>query len=127
MADNQLGARPEAAIHRAWVEFVLRQTLELPDEVLLSGQQIPAGLSVTIAEQGETLRSNWAIVNPAGTAEAGKARMLVQIVPAEQGLEKPLKGSRWALPQPQRFGKLAIRCIICFCGRCRCFRHRDWM
>jgi hypothetical protein len=112
MADNQLGARPEAAIHRAWVEFVLRQTLELPDEVLLSGQQIPAGLSVTIAEQGETLRSNWAIVNPAGTAEAGKARMLVQIVPAEQGLEKPLKGSRWAASPATRMMELLRGCNV---------------
>ncbi|MBN3927173.1 DNA methyltransferase [Nostoc sp. NMS4] len=61
--DNQLGAKPEPAIHRAWVDFVLRQTLELPDEVLLTGQRIPTGLVATIAEQGETLRPDWVVVS----------------------------------------------------------------
>ena len=94
--DSQFGLKPEPAIHRAWVEFVLKQTLELPEDVLRSGQQIPSGLSVAVAEQNETLRPDWVVVNPAGTAEAGKPRMLVQLVPSGQALEKPLKGSRWA-------------------------------
>jgi hypothetical protein len=59
--DNQFGLKPDPAIHRAWVEFVLKQTLELPDEVLLSGQQIPSGLSVTFAEQNETIRPDWVV------------------------------------------------------------------
>ncbi|MEB3356793.1 MAG: hypothetical protein VKK04_08710 [Synechococcales bacterium] len=80
--DNQQGVRPEVAIHRAWVEFVLRETLELPDEVLKAGQEIPAGLSVTVAEYQETLRPDWVVVNPNGAAEAGKPRMLIQMVPA---------------------------------------------
>jgi len=33
-ADNQQGERPNPAIHRAWIDFVLKQTLGLPDEVL---------------------------------------------------------------------------------------------
>lgn len=52
--DNQQGLRPETAIHRAWVEFVLQEILGLPEEVLLSGQAIPTGLQVTIAQQQET-------------------------------------------------------------------------
>lgn len=110
--DNQFGLKPEPAIHRAWVEFVLKQTLELPEEVLRSGQQIPAGLSVTIAEQNETLRPDWVVVNPSGTPDAGKPRFLVQIVPAEQGLEKPLKGSRWAASPATRMMELLHACNV---------------
>jgi len=54
---------------------VLKQMLELPEDVLLSGQQIPPGLSVLVAEQNETLRPDWVVVNPAGAADAGKPRL----------------------------------------------------
>ncbi|MEG4529767.1 Eco57I restriction-modification methylase domain-containing protein [Microcoleus sp. D2_18a_D3] len=104
--DNQLGARPEKAIHRAWVEFVLRQTLELPEEVLLEGQRIPPGLQTTVAQQGETLRPDWVIVNPQETPNAGTPRLLVQIVPAEQDLEKPLAGQRWKASPATRMMEL---------------------
>ncbi|MFM7447470.1 MAG: DUF559 domain-containing protein [Leptolyngbyaceae cyanobacterium] len=108
--DNQFGLKPEPAIHRAWVEFVLKQTLELPDEVLRSGQEIPPGLSVT--EQHETLRPDWAVVNPAETPDAGKPRLLVQIVPPGQGLEKPLKGSRSAASPATRMMELLHACNV---------------
>ena len=104
--DNQLGARPEKAIHRAWVEFVLRQTLELPEEVLLEGQRIPPGLQTTVAQQGETLRPDWVIVNPQETPNAGTPRLLVQIVPAQQDLEKPLAGQRWKASPATRMMEL---------------------
>ncbi|MEG5059159.1 restriction endonuclease [Microcoleus sp. A2-C5] len=104
--DNQLGARPEKAIHRAWVEFVLRQTLELPDEVFLEGQRIPPGLQVTVEQHGEILRPDWVIVNPQGTPNAGTPRLLVQIVPAEQNLEKALAGQRWKASPATRMMEL---------------------
>ncbi|MGG6269127.1 Eco57I restriction-modification methylase domain-containing protein [Leptolyngbya sp. AN03gr2] len=110
--DNQFGLKPEPAIHQAWVEFVLKQTLELPDEVLLSGQQIPSGLRVTFAEQNETIRPDWVVVNPTGTSDAGKPRLLVQIVPAEQGLEKPLKGSRSSSSPATRMMELLHACNV---------------
>src|SRR5437868_3226149 len=43
------------AIHRAWVRFVLTQTLEMPEEVLAEGQAV-ANLKHEVAEHGETLR-----------------------------------------------------------------------
>ena len=104
--DNQLGARPEKAIHRAWVEFVLRQTLELPDEVFLEGQRIPPGLQVTVEQHGEILRPDWVIVNPQGTPNAGTPRLLVQIVPAQQDLEKALAGQRWKASPATRMMEL---------------------
>ncbi|MBN8564087.1 MAG: restriction endonuclease [Leptolyngbya sp. UWPOB_LEPTO1] len=110
--DNQFGLKPEPAIHRAWVEFVLKQTLELPDEVLLSGQQIPSGLSVAFAEQNETIRPDWVVVEPTGTPNAGKPRLLVQMVPAAQGLEKPLKGSRSSSSPATRMMELLHACNV---------------
>lgn len=43
---SQTGHKPDRAIHRAWIEFVLKETLILPDEVLATGQSIPQTLSV---------------------------------------------------------------------------------
>ncbi|MBD2606957.1 restriction endonuclease [Scytonema hofmannii FACHB-248] len=106
--DNQLGAKPEPAIHRAWVDFVLRQTLELPDEVLLTGQRILTGLVATIAEQGETLRPDWVVVEPDGN----KPRLLVQIVSPQQNLEKPLKDRRWKASPATRMMELLHACNV---------------
>jgi len=39
--DNQLGPRPCAEIHRAWLDFILRETLDLPDEIVATRQDIP--------------------------------------------------------------------------------------
>jgi hypothetical protein len=41
--DNQLGQRPDAVINRAWVKFVLGETLSY-DELLAQGQEIPQSL-----------------------------------------------------------------------------------
>ncbi|MCT7992560.1 BREX-1 system adenine-specific DNA-methyltransferase PglX [Laspinema olomoucense] len=83
--------RTDRAIHQIWIEWVLREVLEFPDEVLLTGQQVPAGLAVTIAEHQETLRPDWVVAHP----DTGKPRVLVQFVPPKQGLEKQMGGSRW--------------------------------
>ena len=66
--DNQQGDRPDPAIHRAWIKFVLKQTLGLPDEVLAEGQEIPQTLKATIAEHGETLRPDVVVAQPRGRA-----------------------------------------------------------
>ncbi|MBE9140737.1 endonuclease domain-containing protein, partial [Nodosilinea sp. LEGE 07088] len=89
--EEWLDYRRDPAIHRAWVSWVLTDLLEFPDEVLLSGQGIPPALKVTFAEHQLTLRPDWVVVEP----EGGKPRLLVQVVPPEQGLEKTYRGSRW--------------------------------
>jgi hypothetical protein len=33
--DSALGSRPDSALHRAWVEWVLRRVLRMPGEVLM--------------------------------------------------------------------------------------------
>jgi len=105
--DNQQGERPNPAIHRAWIDFVLEQTLGLPDEVLAEGQNTPQTLKATIAEHGETLRPDLIVRNPEGVPNAGKARMLVQVYPATQeDLEKPLHGRHWKASPATRMMEL---------------------
>ena len=93
--DNRQGDRPSPAIHREWINFVLKQTLGLPDEVLAEGQAIPQTLRATIAEHGETLRPDIVVRNPDGVPSPEKPRLLVQIYPSTQDLEKPLHGRHW--------------------------------
>ena len=76
-ADNQGGLSPDPAIHTAWIRYVLRQTLELPDELLAERQGIPEGLKATLPEHGETLRPDAMLVAP-GT---GQPRLLIQVYP----------------------------------------------
>src|SRR4051794_6347635 len=51
------------AIHRAWVRFVLTETLEVPEDVLAEGQTILAGIRCDIPEQGETVRPDLAVLH----------------------------------------------------------------
>ncbi len=90
--DNQGGLQPDPAIHRAWVEWVLRRLLEMPGEVLRA-DGVGERFAVPVAEHGETLRPDLAIVDPDNDH---KARLLVQIVPPGQDLERRLKGSAWS-------------------------------
>lgn len=83
------------AIHRAWVEFVLRESLGYPEDALLEGAAIPPGLETRVAEHGETLRPDFVLVNPKGRDGADKPRMLIRVLPPDQDLSKPEQGSRW--------------------------------
>lgn len=89
--DNQLGKRPDPGIHRAWLKFVLGETLGY-DEHLAEGQAIPQTLKSEVAECGETLRPDWIVNDPASK----KARLLVQVYPRSQSLTKPVAGKRWS-------------------------------
>jgi hypothetical protein len=48
--DNQQHERTNPAIHREWIHHALKQTLGVPEEVLVEGQAIPQTLRATIAE-----------------------------------------------------------------------------
>jgi hypothetical protein len=104
--ENQTGHRPSAAIHAAWIKFVLQQTLGLPDEVLAEGQKIPQTIKATVAEHGETLRPDFIVRNPEGVPDAGKTRLLIQIYPFEQNLEKPIAEKHWKASPATRMMEL---------------------
>ena len=75
---DQNGDRPDPAIHRQWIDWVLRNTLDLGD-VLVEGQKIPQTLKADLAEHGETLRPDKVVMEPGG----GKARLLIQTLPTQ--------------------------------------------
>lgn len=104
--DNQGGLRPDPAIHRRWVRFVLAEALEFPEEVVAEGQAIPQALHTVVAEHGETLRPDLVIKNPDGVPDAGKPRILVQLPPYGQDLEKPLPDRRWKASPATRMMEL---------------------
>jgi hypothetical protein len=104
--ENQTGHHPKAAIHGAWINFVLKQTLGLSDEVLAEGQKIPQTLKATVAEHGETLRPDFVVHNPDGAANAGKPRLLIQAYPFGQNLEKPLAEKHWKASSATRMMEL---------------------
>ncbi len=82
----------DPSIHRAWIEWVLTQALEYPEEILLKGQNIPPGLQIKIPEQQETLKPDLVLISPTNNKQI---KLLISIVPPDQNLEKPLKNSRW--------------------------------
>ena len=99
--DNQLGKRPDPGLHRAWMKFVLAETLGY-DELLAEGQAIPQTLKIEVAEYGETLRPDWIVNDPA----TKKARLLVQVFPRSQSLTKPVAASRWKTSPDTRMMQL---------------------
>ncbi|MCM1983779.1 Eco57I restriction-modification methylase domain-containing protein [Lyngbya confervoides] len=114
--DNQQGLKPEREIHRAWVAFVLTETLEFPEAVLKSGQEIPNGLTVRFEVHQETVRPDWVVMDPiapdAGKGATSRPRLLVQYFPPEQNLDKSVKGSRWAASPATRMMELLHACDV---------------
>jgi hypothetical protein len=107
--DDEAGpeaVRFNAAMHRAWIEYVLTETLGYPEDLLKKGQGLPAGLEARVAEHGETLRPDYALVNPKGVEGEGKPRLLIQVLQPDQDLEKPLAGSRWKASPDTRMMEL---------------------
>ena len=110
--DSTLGNRSDPAIHRTWVEWVLRRVLDMPDAVLFDSSRKDAKTpredrvdrhlgdfaplrevpTVKVPEYGEELHPDFVIAEP---GVDGKLRMFVQIVPAGQDLEKALAKSAW--------------------------------
>jgi hypothetical protein len=83
------------AKQRSWVMHVLTQVLLYPKELLAEGQTLPPGLMATVAEYGEILRPEVALVGPIGRDVAGKPQLLVSVYPVEQSLDKPVAGKHW--------------------------------
>lgn len=102
--DDQNSLRPSPAIHSVWVRYVLEHVLGFGKSHLLEGPAIPATLQAFVAEQGETLRPDLAIVSNDPSVQ--KPRMLVQVCPITQGLEKSMQNHRWKASPAMRMLEL---------------------
>jgi hypothetical protein len=91
---------------RAWILHVLTQLLEYPQDLIVEGQTLPAGLDASLPEMGETLRPEFALVNPAGSDKPGQAQMLMMIYSSEQALDKPVMGKLWKATPATRMMEL---------------------
>ncbi|WP_416546095.1 Eco57I restriction-modification methylase domain-containing protein [Limnohabitans sp. DCL3] len=91
---------------RAWVLHVLGELLGYPASQIAEGQSLPAGLEANMAEQGETLRPDFALIGPAGTNAVGQAQLLISSYPAAQPLDKPVIGKHWKATPATRMMEL---------------------
>lgn len=106
-ANAQDAKAPDAsALHATWVQLVLGELLEFDDQTLRSGDGLPSGLDVSLAEHHETLRPSIAIVEPSGRTKAGTPRLLVAIWPSNQDLESAVPTARWAASPLERMTQL---------------------
>jgi hypothetical protein len=106
-ANAQDAKVPDAsALHATWVQLVLGELLEFDDRTLRSGDRLPSGLDVPLAEHHETLRPSMAIVEPSGRAKAGTPRLLIAIWPHDQDLESAVPAARWAASPLERMTQL---------------------
>lgn len=90
----------------AWVQHVLSELLNYPASQIVEGQSLPAGLEANMAEQGETLRPDFALIGPAGTDAVGQAQLLISSYPAAQPLDKPVIGKHWKATPATRMMEL---------------------
>lgn len=76
---NNETRRPDAAIHRAFCDFLLRDTLEYSPKILLSGADIP-----------QAIRENTAFAPDYVLAKPNEEpRLLIKFLPLGQNIEKP--------------------------------------
>jgi hypothetical protein len=101
-ADNQGGLKPDPAIHSAWVRYVLTAALEYDEHFLVNSQAIPTGIKAFFSEHGETLRPDLALIGP----KTQKPRLLIQVFPPTQELDKSIHGSRWSASVSTRMMEL---------------------
>jgi hypothetical protein len=101
-ADNQAGTRPDPAIHTQWLRFVLEEVLEMRPDVILEGQQIAPNLRYESREHGETVRPQLVIRSP----YEQQNRLLIQLYPYRQKLDKVLPEQRWKASPATRMMEL---------------------
>jgi hypothetical protein len=94
--------RGDPTPRQQWIRWVLSQTLEYDDKVLVEGQAIPQTLQVEIPEHHELLRPDF-VLNDSAT---GKPRLLIQTYPQSQELTSYLMGSRWKASPDTRMTEL---------------------
>ncbi|WP_277587788.1 Eco57I restriction-modification methylase domain-containing protein [Pseudomonas chlororaphis] len=90
----------------AWVMHVLTEVLDYPKKLIAESQAIPAGLEARMAEMGEILRPDIALLTPIGREGAGQAQMLISFYPPEQQLDKPVVGKHWKATPATRMMEL---------------------
>ncbi len=90
--EEWLDKKNEPAVHRTWVQHVLRDLLEYPSDLLAEGQTIPPGLESKQPQFGETLRPDWVLKH---RDAGGRPQLLISLYPPSQKLDGPVAGKVW--------------------------------
>ena len=94
-------------IHRAWIDLILKQVLELDEngrgEVLKPVDKLPDTVRCELPEHGITLRPDYAVMD--GQADA-RPLILIAVYGSEASLTDPLKGGGWAASPAERMVEL---------------------
>jgi hypothetical protein len=80
---------------RAWILHVLTDLLGYTPDLITEGQTLPAGLEANVAQMGETLRPDFALVGAKNTETADQAHLLISTYPSSQGLDRPAAERHW--------------------------------
>ena len=95
------------ALHTAWIDLILKQTLELDEDgaedILKPQAKLTEKLSHLVPEHGITLRPDYAVVND---QKDDKPLLLIQVYSPEVTLDKPIKGDGWASSPIERMVEL---------------------
>ena len=98
MEDPQL-----PALHTAWIDLVLKRTLELDEDgeedILKSQAKLPNTLSHLVPEFGITLRPDYAVVGE-------RPLLIIQIYSYKTAFDKPIEGDSWATSPVERMVEL---------------------
>ena len=92
-------------LDEAWVEFVLTRVLDYDQESLRSGDDIDDALAHTQREHRETLRPNYAVIDPDSNGEP-LARLLIQRWQHGQRLDAVPPNLEWAASPEERMAVL---------------------
>lgn len=87
-----------------WTRWVIGTLLGFPDEVLRDGAGLGPGLTYRVAEHGETLRPDVAVVDTSDNPE--RARLLVVVWPVGTNLWERPEEARWAATPVDRMAEL---------------------
>lgn len=89
---NRARSRPDAALHTAWIDFVLAEILGWPTGLVARGQSLPPGLEVNLADHGEIIRPDRVLLDPPD--RSGKPRLLFAQYGPDQDLDAPVRDAR---------------------------------
>jgi hypothetical protein len=85
---------------------VLTSLLGYPEDLITEGQTLPAGLEANIAQMGETLRPDFALIGPKNSETEGQAHLLIAAYPSSQKLDRPLADRHWKASPATRMTEL---------------------
>ena len=108
--NEQSDRRIDRQIHRAWVEWVLVNTLGYPQEYLKTGQEIANHWRIRMEQHQETIAPDWVLVDAHDPNKVNKPELLIQIFEPSQKLDGTYKGinkeSKWSASPVTRIVEL---------------------